>query len=110
MKVLVTGGMGYIGSHTCVQMLEVGIEPVILDNLCNIKTAELDRLEALTQTRPVFYQGDIRDETLLNKIFSRHDIKSVIHFAGLKAVGEEWLDRNMMCAAVRLFGGRAWRT
>ncbi len=101
MKVLVTGGMGYIGSHTCVQMLAAGIEPIILDNLCNSKTTVLDRIEALTQTRPVFYQGDIRDETLLNKIFSEHDIQSVIHFAGLKAVGEsvakplEYYDNNV---------------
>ncbi len=101
MKVLVTGGMGYIGSHTCVQMLAAGIEPVILDNLCNSKTTVLDRIEALTQTRPVFYQGDVRDEALLNTIFSEHDIKSVIHFAGLKAVGEsvdkplEYYDNNV---------------
>ncbi len=101
MKVLVTGGMGYIGSHTCVQMLEAGIEPIILDNLCNSKTAVLDRIAALTQTRPIFYQGDIRDEALLNKIFSEHEITSVIHFAGLKAVGEsvdkplEYYDNNV---------------
>lgn len=101
MKVLVTGGMGYIGSHTCVQMLAAGIEPIIIDNLCNSKTAVLDRIEALTNSRPQFYQGDIRDEALLDKIFSEHEIVSVIHFAGLKAVGEsvvkplEYYDNNV---------------
>lgn len=101
MKVLVTGGMGYIGSHTCVQMLEAGIEPIIVDNLSNSKTAVLDRIEALSGSRPVFYQGDIRDESLLDSIFSEHSISSVIHFAGLKAVGEsvakplEYYDNNV---------------
>ena len=101
MKVLVTGGMGYIGSHTCIQMIEVGIEPMILDNLGNSKVAVLDRIEELTQVRPVFYQGDIRDEAFLDNIFSEHSISSVIHFAGLKAVGEsvakplEYYDNNV---------------
>lgn len=101
MKVLVTGGMGYIGSHTCIQMIEAGIEPIILDNLGNSKVAVLDRIEALTQVRPVFYQGDIRDEAVLNGIFAEHTISSVIHFAGLKAVGEsvakplEYYDNNV---------------
>ncbi|NOI64877.1 UDP-glucose 4-epimerase GalE [Vibrio sp. 99-8-1] len=101
MKVLVTGGMGYIGSHTCVQMIQAGIEPIIIDNLCNSKLAVLDRIEALTGVRPVFYQGDIRDKTCLADIFSQHDITSVIHFAGLKAVGEsvsmpiEYYDNNV---------------
>ncbi|MUJ23398.1 UDP-glucose 4-epimerase GalE [Aliivibrio fischeri] len=101
MKVLVTGGMGYIGSHTCIQMIEAGIEPIILDNLGNSKLAVLDRIEALTQVRPVFYQGDIRDEVFLDSIFAEHSISSVIHFAGLKAVGEsvakplEYYDNNV---------------
>ncbi|MGR6831542.1 UDP-glucose 4-epimerase GalE [Aliivibrio wodanis] len=101
MKVLVTGGMGYIGSHTCIQMIEAGIEPIILDNLGNSKVAVLDRIEALTQVRPVFYQGDIRDEAFLDNIFAEHSISSVIHFAGLKAVGEsvakplEYYDNNV---------------
>ncbi|MFA1561923.1 UDP-glucose 4-epimerase GalE [Aliivibrio fischeri] len=101
MKVLVTGGMGYIGSHTCIQMIEAGIEPIILDNLGNSKLAVLDRIEALTQVRPVFYQGDIRDEAFLDSIFAEHTISSVIHFAGLKAVGEsvakplEYYDNNV---------------
>ena len=89
MKVLVTGGVGYIGSHTCVQMIEAGITPVILDNLYNSKEAVLDRVEKLTGVRPVFYKGDIRDRAFLDQsIFAEQDIESVIHFAGLKAVGE----------------------
>ncbi len=100
MKVLVTGGMGYIGSHTCVEMIKAGIEPVILDNLYNAKSEVLDRIEALTQKRPVFYHGDIRDESLLDIIFKTEKIDAVIHFAGLKAVGEsvakplEYYDNN----------------
>lgn len=113
MKVLVTGGMGYIGSHTCIQMLEAGIEPIILDNLCNSKTAVLDRIEALTKVRPVFYEGDIRDEALLNTIFNEHQIESVIHFAGLKAVGEsvekplEYYDNNVNGSLVLVRAMRA---
>ncbi|MGF1681203.1 UDP-glucose 4-epimerase GalE [Photobacterium minamisatsumaniensis] len=101
MKVLVTGGMGYIGSHTCVQMIEAGLEPVILDNLCNSKDAVLTRINDLTGTTPVFYQGDIRDREILGQIFSEQKIDSVIHFAGLKAVGEsvekplEYYDNNV---------------
>lgn len=101
MKVLVTGGMGYIGSHTCVQMIEAGIVPIIIDNLCNSNIVVLDRIEALTKVRPIFYQGDIRDEALLDTIFNEHDISSVIHFAGLKSVGEsvskplEYYDTNV---------------
>ncbi|WP_028863809.1 UDP-glucose 4-epimerase GalE [Psychromonas aquimarina] len=101
MKVLVTGGIGYIGSHTCIQMIEAGIEPVIVDNLSNSKLIVLDRIEALTGVRPVFYQGDIRDQTLLDTVFAEHEISSVIHFAGLKAVGEsvqkplEYYDNNV---------------
>jgi UDP-glucose 4-epimerase len=82
-------------------MIEVGIEPIILDNLGNSKVAVLDRIEALTQVRPVFYQGDIRDEAFLDSIFAEHTISSVIHFAGLKAVGEsvakplEYYDNNV---------------
>lgn len=101
MKVLVTGGIGYIGSHTCIQLIEAGIEPIILDNLGNSKVAVLDRIEALTQVRPVFYQGDIRDEAFLDSIFAEYSISSVIHFAGLKAVGEsvakplEYYDNNV---------------
>lgn len=88
MKVLVTGGTGYIGSHTCVQMIEAGMEPIIVDNLCNSNREVLTRIQNLTGVMPTFYQGDIRDEAFLDQIFSEHDIQSVIHFAGLKAVGE----------------------
>ncbi|MCF7362976.1 UDP-glucose 4-epimerase GalE [Vibrio diazotrophicus] len=101
MKVLVTGGMGYIGSHTCVQMIDAGMEPIILDNLCNAKEKVLDRIKMISGVAPVFYHGDIRDEALLDSIFAEHDIKAVIHFAGLKAVGEsvakplEYYDNNV---------------
>lgn len=101
MKVLVTGGMGYIGSHTCVQMMAAGMEPIIVDNLCNAKQEVLERIEALTGSKPIFYQGDIRDESFLDSVFEQHDIQAVIHFAGLKAVGEsvtkplEYYDNNV---------------
>lgn len=88
MFVLVTGGSGYIGSHTCVQLIEAGYTPVIIDNLCNSKASVLTRIEQLTGHRPHFYNGDIRDRQLLDSIFSQHAIGAVIHFAGLKAVGE----------------------
>lgn len=87
-EMLVTGGLGYIGSHTCVQLIKAGFAPVIIDNLCNAKLEVLNRIEKLTGVRPVFYQCDIRDETQLSNIFSLHQFQSVIHFAGLKAVGE----------------------
>ncbi len=101
MKVLVTGGMGYIGSHTCVQMIEAGMEPIIVDNLCNAKMEVLSRIEALTGKQPAFYLGDIRDEAFLDSVFAQHEIQAVIHFAGLKAVGEsvtkplEYYDNNV---------------
>ncbi|ARN67139.1 TPA: UDP-glucose 4-epimerase GalE [Vibrio vulnificus] len=88
MNILVTGGSGYIGSHTCIQMIEAGMTPIILDNLYNSKLLVLDRIEQVTGVRPTFYQGDIRDSEILQHIFAQHDIQGVIHFAGLKAVGE----------------------
>ncbi len=88
MKVLVTGGSGYIGSHTCIQMINAGIEPVILDNLYNSKLLVLDRIEQVAGKKPVFYKGDVRDSGILQQIFAEHTIDAVIHFAGLKAVGE----------------------
>ncbi|WP_272681557.1 UDP-glucose 4-epimerase GalE [Providencia sp. PROV129] len=87
-QVLVTGGLGYIGSHTCVQMLQQGMQPIILDNLHNANLEVLNRIEAITGTKPTFYQGDVRDSQILDTIFANHQIHSVIHFAGLKAVGE----------------------
>lgn len=99
--VLVTGGLGFIGSHTCIQMIEQGIQPVILDNLCNSNLEVLSRIETITGIRPIFYQGDIRDKALIDSIFAAHSIVSVIHFAGLKAVGEsvskpiEYYDNNV---------------
>ena len=88
MSVLVTGGAGYIGSHTCLELLESGYEVVVIDNLCNSNPKSLERVEMLTGKKVTFYEGDVRDEALLKKIFSEHSIECVIHFAGLKAVGE----------------------
>lgn len=88
MNILVTGGLGYIGSHTCIELLNHGYTPIIIDNLSNSKISVTTRIESLTGHSPVFYEGDIRDDQLLNKIFETHDISAVIHFAGLKAVGE----------------------
>lgn len=88
MKVLVTGGMGYIGSHTVVELLENNYEVVIVDNLVNSKIDVLDKIEKITGKRPKFYQYDLCDKELVRKIFSENKIDVVIHFAGLKAVGE----------------------
>lgn len=101
MEILITGGMGYIGSHTCVQMISAGMTPIMVDNLCNAKAEVLNRIEALTGVRPAFYQGDIRDEAFLDSVFAQHHVQAVIHFAGLKAVGEsvskpiEYYDNNV---------------
>ena len=88
MKVLVTGGAGYIGSHTCVELIEAGHTPIVIDNLCNSSAESLNRVKTITGKEVAFYQGDVRDTALLNRIFSEHTIDCVIHFAGLKAVGE----------------------
>ena len=101
MNVLVTGGAGYIGSHTCVELLNSGYGVVVVDNLCNSSPVSLQRVEELTGKKVTFYQGDVRDEALLRRIFAEHDIACVIHFAGLKAVGEsvakpwEYYDNNL---------------
>lgn len=88
MAVLVTGGAGYIGSHTVVELLNAGKEVVVLDNLCNSSAKSLDRVAQITGKQAKFYQGDILDTPLLQQIFAENQIESVIHFAGLKAVGE----------------------
>ncbi len=101
MNVLVTGGAGYIGSHTCLELLEQGYGVVVIDNLCNSNPKSLDRVQALTGKTLKFYEGDVRDEALLRRIFAENNISCVIHFAGLKAVGEsvsmpwEYYDNNL---------------
>ncbi len=86
--ILITGGTGYIGSHTAVELLTAGRDIFIIDNLCNSKTSVLDRIERITGKRPGFAQVDLRDRPALEKIFSAHPFDAVIHFAGLKSVGE----------------------
>jgi UDP-glucose 4-epimerase len=88
MKILVTGGAGYIGSHTCLELLKAGHDVVVIDNLSNSKPVVFDRIERICGRRPVFYLGDVRDSGKIAEIFSAHSIEAVIHFAGLKAVGE----------------------
>ena len=88
MNVLVTGGAGYIGSHTCIELLESGYGVIVIDNLCNSNPKSLDRVRELTGKEVKFYEGDVRDEALLRKIFAENEIGCCIHFAGLKAVGE----------------------
>ena len=89
MSILITGGTGFIGSHTVVELIQAGETPIIVDNLCNSKEIVLDRIETITGTRPAFYKADLCDAEALDKVFSENpDIESVIHFAGLKAVGE----------------------
>ena len=86
--ILVTGGAGYIGSHTTLTLLEAGYDVVVLDNLCNSSAESLHRVSRLTGKTPLFIEGDIRDAALLDELFARHPITAVLHFAGLKAVGE----------------------
>lgn len=88
MKILVTGGAGYIGSHTCVELLDAGYEVVIVDNLYNSNRKAVDRIEQITGKEVVFYEKDIRDKEAMHEIFSLEKPECVIHFAGLKAVGE----------------------
>jgi UDP-glucose 4-epimerase len=88
MTILVTGGAGYIGSHTVVELLNAGKEVVVLDNLCNSSPKSLERVKEITGKTVKFYEGDVLDRALLQKIFAENTIHSVIHFAGLKAVGE----------------------
>lgn len=88
MAILVTGGAGYIGSHTCIELLNEGYEVVVVDNLCNSCEESLKRVEEITGKAVKFYEADILDREALEKIFAAEKIESVIHFAGLKAVGE----------------------
>ncbi|WP_024833054.1 UDP-glucose 4-epimerase GalE [Ruminiclostridium josui] len=88
MKVLVTGGAGYIGTHTCVELLEAGFEVIVVDNLCNSKETAIERVEKITGKKVKFYKVDILDKEALEQVFIRNKPDSVIHFAGLKAVGE----------------------
>ena len=112
MTVLVTGGMGYIGSHTCVELLEQGMDVVVIDNLVNSSEKAKERIEEITGKTLSFYKADVRDRKKLDEIFLSHDIDCVIHFAGLKAVGEsvekplEYYDNNLgstitLCEAMR---------
>lgn len=99
--ILITGGAGYIGAHTYVALAQAGYASLILDNLCNTHPGVLDRLEVICGKRPKFVQGDIRDKSLLKEIFRTFPIQAVVHFAGLKAVGEsvskplEYYDNNV---------------
>ena len=117
MTVLVTGGMGYIGSHTCVELLEQGMDVVVVDNLVNSSAEAGRRVEQITGRPLKFYQMDVRDRAGLDRIFTEQKIDCVIHFAGLKAVGEsvqmplEYYDNNLgstitLCEAMRDHGVR----
>ena len=88
MKILVTGGSGYIGSHTVLELLEAGYDTVVLDNLCNSSEESLNRVEQITGKKVTFYKADIRNHEAMDKIFADEKPEAVIHFAGLKAVGE----------------------
>lgn len=88
MRILVTGGAGYIGSHTCVELIEAGMEPVVVDNLCNSKEETIGRIREITGRTVEFHKVDLLDRPALADIFSQKPIDAVIHFAGLKAVGE----------------------
>ena len=88
MSILVTGGAGYIGSHTCVELLNEGHEVVVVDNLCNSSVISLERVQKITNKTVKFYEADLLDRDGLETIFEQESIDSVIHFAGLKAVGE----------------------
>lgn len=112
MTILVTGGAGYIGSHTCIELIGAGYDVVVVDNLCNSSEESLKRVEKIVGKEIPFYKADIRDAAALDKIFKAHKIDAVIHFAGLKAVGEsvakpmEYYDNNIngtlvLCSVMR---------
>ena len=115
MNILVTGGAGYIGSHTCVELLDAGYDVVVVDNLSNSSRIALERVQEITGKTLKFYENDVRDKDALNKIFDENEIDAVIHFAGLKAVGEsvekplEYYNNNMtgtftLCDVMRSHG------
>ncbi len=115
MKVLVTGGAGYIGSHTCVELLNAGHEVIIVDNFCNSSATSMERVKEITGKDMKFYEADILDKEALTKVFSENQIDSVIHFAALKAVGEsvakpmEYYHNNVtgtlvLCEVMKEFG------
>jgi UDP-glucose 4-epimerase len=106
--ILLTGGAGYIGSHTCVELISAGFDTVLFDNLCNSSPVVVDRIEAITGTRPRFIQADVRDRAALDRVFGEHAVDAVVHFAGLKAVGDSVarpLDyyANNVCGSTILF-------
>ncbi len=102
MNILVTGGAGYIGSHACVELLNAGFNVVVLDNFCNSKPEAINRVQKITGKKVALVNGDVRDKTCLRKVFEEYPINAVIHFAGLKAVGEsvanplKYYDYNVM--------------
>jgi len=106
MEILVTGGAGYIGSHTCIELIKAGYKVIVLDNLCNSSSESLKRVEKILNVKIPFYKADVRDYSVLTQIFKLHSIDAVIHFAGLKAVGEsvkkpiEYYDTNVRGAFV----------
>ena len=108
MRILVTGGAGYIGSHTSIVLLEQGHDVVIVDNLCNSKRVAVDRVEELSGKKVTFYQYDVCDEAKMREVFSKESIDAVIHFAGLKEVGESvaiplrYYDNNLTSTLVLL--------
>ena len=114
MKVLVTGGAGFIGSHTVVELLKENYDVVVIDNLCNSNAEALRRIERITGKKVTFYCADVRDRDALNKIFSEHTFHWVIHFAGLKAVGESvnlplaYYDNNLISTLILLETMRAY--
>ena len=107
-SILVTGGTGFIGSHTCVALVEAGHEVIVLDNLCNSDVAVIGRIGQICGREPVFIEGDIRDIELLDGLFAEHSVSAVLHFAGLKAVGEsvkkpqEYFENNVIGTSVLL--------
>src|SRR5690625_7667444 len=88
MTILVTGGAGYIGSHTCLELIQAGHEVLVVDNLANSDRQALHRVGELTGVEPALVEADLRDAEAIDRLFASHDIEAVIHFAGLKAVGE----------------------